>query len=776
MKKLNLLFLSLFINGLIGTTALFGQTTGDFRSAGSGTWATLGTWQTWNGSNWVAASSIPDSALAPVTKVTTIRSPHNVTVDATIGVRKVTVDAGATVTVNGTPVVLYIATEGMTVNGTLTLVGEVPAAAPYSVTNTTGTLTIGNGGVVNYNQTSTTSATKGGPPTATWQTGSTLNVNSIGGATASGFGTGNGQDFYNLNWDVATQGTFGWGFNNTIGGTVKILRTGTAGRVQLFGGSDGTLNIMGDLIVSGAASLTSNGTSSVTHDTINLYGKLNVNTTGNFSVSRGSQGSKADSTGDTTGTAIWNFYGDSVKIIAGTMNNSFKTGGGGGAGQRFVFKKSGTQYLTITPSPTNDISGNITPIEVDAGTTVSLASPVNVTTLYLSGGMIVSSASNPLIMGWFDGALSTLSSGKVSPLALGSSTSFVSGPMAYLYATAGGTTTKIYPIGKGGIYRPLSLSFTQTAATLSTYTAEMFNSGIVSNTLPPTLNSVSSGRYYKISEGAGGSAFTAGEVKLSYDTDDGVTNAAILRIAQGPSAGGGTWVDLGGSGNTIPAGTITSSNTFTDLTTKTIFALAKASTRTLTLTAFLQGYTNTGGTAMNFAPSAVTVELHNATTPWALVESQTGSLTTAGVGTFNFTTAVNGTNYYIVVKTWNTIETWSATAVSFTAGSASYNFTSAATQAYASNMIQKGTKWCIFSGDVNQDGYINLSDYVIVNYDSYHLVTGVVVTDLTGDQYTNLNDYVIVNYNSYNLVEAHTPLLNPAAGMIKPPIMVNIPK
>jgi hypothetical protein len=196
----------------------------------------------------------------------------------------------------------------------------------------------------------------------------------------------------------------------------------------------------------------------------------------------------------------------------------------------------------------------------------------------------------------------------------------------------------------------------------------------------------------------------------------------------------------------------------------------------LSLTAFIQGYTNTGGTAMNFAPSAVTVELHNATTPYALVESQTGSLSTAGVGTFNFTTAVNGTNYYIAVKTWNTVETWSATAQSFTSGALSYDFTSLATQAYASNMMQIGTKWCIFSGDVNQDGYINLSDYVQVNYDSYHLVTGVVVTDLTGDQYTNLNDYVIVNYNSYNLVVAHTPLLNPAAGMIKPPIMVNIPK
>jgi hypothetical protein len=310
------------------------------------------------------------------------------------------------------------------------------------------------------------------------------------------------------------------------------------------------------------------------------------------------------------------------------------------------------------------------------------------------------------------------------------------------------------------------LSFTQTDSTISSYTAEMFNSGIVTNLLPATLNSVSSGRYYKIVQDSG-SAFTLGEVKLSYDTDDGVTNAAILRIAQGPSAGGGTWVDLGGSGNTIPAGTITSSNTFTDLTTKTIFALAKATTRTLTLTAFLEGYSS-GGTAMNFAPANVKVELHNATTPYAGVDTSTSSLNTAGVGTFTFTKLVGGTSYYIVVKTWNTAETWSAAAVNFTPN-ATYDFTSAATQAYASNMVQKGTKWCIFSGDVNQDGFINLGDVNIVNNDSYNHVTGSAVTDLNGDLFSNLGDVNIVNNNSYNHINARTPLLNPAAGKTTPP-------
>ena len=232
----------------------------------------------------------------------------------------------------------------------------------------------------------------------------------------------------------------------------------------------------------------------------------------------------------------------------------------------------------------------------------------------------------------------------------------------------------------------------------------------------------------------------------------------------------GTTLDITSPAD-VCADTITINGNFTGNGTKcnSSFGLV------LHLTAFLQGYTNTGGTAMNFAPSPVTVELHNATTPWGLVESQTGALSTAGVGTFTFANAASGTNYYIAVKTWNTVETWSASGQSFTSGALSYDFTSAATQAYASNMMQIGSKWCLYSGDVNQDGYINLTDLNQVNNDSYNQVRGVVVTDLTGDQYTNLIDLNIVNNNSYNQVKARTPLLNPGTSQTNP-IMVKRPQ
>ena len=61
---------------------------------------------------------------------------------------------------------------------------------------------------------------------------------------------------------------------------------------------------------------------------------------------------------------------------------------------------------------------------------------------------------------------------------------------------------------------------------------------------------------------------------MNYLPLDGVTDAANLRIAQGPVTGSGTWIDLGGIVNITPSGTITSTVTFSELTTNTVFTLA----------------------------------------------------------------------------------------------------------------------------------------------------------------------------------------------------------
>jgi len=70
----------------------------------------------------------------------------------------------------------------------------------------------------------------------------------------------------------------------------------------------------------------------------------------------------------------------------------------------------------------------------------------------------------------------------------------------------------------------------------------------------------------------------------------------------------------------------------------------------------------------------------------------------------------------------------------------------------------KGSKYCIYSSDVNQDGYITLFDVIPVYNDATNFVTGrFIITDLTGDNIVDLTDVTIGYNNSANFVSKITP-------------------
>jgi len=178
----------------------------------------------------------------------------------------------------------------------------------------------------------------------------------------------------------------------------------------------------------------------------------------------------------------------------------------------------------------------------------------------------------------------------------------------------------------------------------------------------------------------------------------------------------------------------------------------------LTLTALLEAMYVAGETAMTMTPS-VTVELHDAST-LAVVESKTGTLSTTGVGSFNFTTATNGTPYYIVVKTPNTVETWSATTHNFTSGALSYNFTTGLDKAYTDGsnppLAVHSPKYCIYSGDVNQDGYVTGDDYTGVDNDNTNFAYNL-VNDVNGDGYVTGDDYTFIDNNNTLFIQRQVP-------------------
>jgi hypothetical protein len=321
---------------------MFGQATGDYRSngTGGGKWSVAATWQTYNGSTWVAATNAPTGS-----QVVTIQSTDSVYFDVAVNI-----------------------------TDTLKNQGKFSGAS---------NLTIASGGIYQHD------LNGGSLPVATWSVGSTCLITGVSTSVPS---NGN-QGFYNFivnspGW-IANM-NMGWGSTSSspntplpqsIYGNVIVRCTGTTGRWNWCAPASGssktvrnsaTVSVYGDLIVDGSAtdsaqeiSVTSNGTSNAYTDIIiNSHG--NVVVTGNptntawtnFSVSRGSQGSG-------TGTTKWNLYGDFTMSDATTMNSN-------ATNAKFVFAKSGTQNIVLNNVTFGSSGSAAVNIDVDSGSVLNL--------------------------------------------------------------------------------------------------------------------------------------------------------------------------------------------------------------------------------------------------------------------------------------------------------------------------------------------------------------------------------------------------------------------
>ena len=170
-------------------------------------------------------------------------------------------------------------------------------------------------------------------------------------------------------------------------------------------------------------------------------------------------------------------------------------------------------------------------------------------------------------------------------------------------------------------------------------------------------------------------------------------------------------------------------------------------------TAMIEGFYN--GTTM--VPDTVTVEIRDASPPYTLIDQTKILLNSNGDGTGRFYNAVNGTPYYLILKHRSAVETWSSTPQTFTANSLIYDFTTGSAKAYGNNLILIGSKWCIYGGDINRDGFVETEDLNLIFTDNVDGVAGYVSTDLNGDMYTEVEDLNIVFVNNVLGVERKTP-------------------
>jgi len=191
---------------------------------------------------------------------------------------------------------------------------------------------------------------------------------------------------------------------------------------------------------------------------------------------------------------------------------------------------------------------------------------------------------------------------------------------------------------------------------------------------------------------------------------------------------------------------------------KSPVAVVESPNMTLNLTMFIEGFYNTGSNSQ--VSDSLTVELRNAASPFAVADISKVVVSSDGTATLKFSAAANG-NYYTVIKHRNSIETWSNTAIALSRIIASnYNFTTSSSQAYGNNMIQidaTPVRFGIYSGDVNQDGTIDLSDGSLIDNDAFNFANGYLPTDVNGDEITDVADAVFADNNGFNFVGKITP-------------------
>jgi hypothetical protein len=237
------------------------------------------------------------------------------------------------------------------------------------------------------------------------------------------------------------------------------------------------------------------------------------------------------------------------------------------------------------------------------------------------------------------------------------------------------------------------------------------------------------------------------------------TTSSVTQVACGPY----TWAANGQ--------TYTASGSYTNVVgcnTETLHLTINSCSSLVTLQLNIEGYYDTAVHAMRpvlanqgvgtstVDVDDVTVELRDSVT-YAVVASTVGKLQTNGTVSCVFITAPSG-SFYIAVRHRNALETWSATAQAVGATPLTYDFTTSASQAYGDNMVNLGSGvFAFYSGDINQDGFIEALDFTPLFNDSDNFAEGVYATDLNGDGFVEALDFPILFNNSDNFIETLHP-------------------
>jgi hypothetical protein len=204
----------------------------------------------------------------------------------------------------------------------------------------------------------------------------------------------------------------------------------------------------------------------------------------------------------------------------------------------------------LTAGSTTLGAGNYYGVRVSGtGMRVTTTGPVAIEkTLDLDGGVLVTSAANPVVLRYRAPATPP---DDFQVLVAAGGTSYVDGPVSREVA-AGAGPSQLFPIGRNGNYRPLTLNIDIAPNAATLYTASQTEGTPADQTLTSPLVRISRVRYYTLTPSPVPAAGTfSGSVELSFGNDDGVTDPSAADLVVAKNSNDGThWTSISRQSNT----------------------------------------------------------------------------------------------------------------------------------------------------------------------------------------------------------------------------------
>lgn len=177
---------------------------------------------------------------------------------------------------------------------------------------------------------------------------------------------------------------------------------------------------------------------------------------------------------------------------------------------------------------------------------------------------------------------------------------------------------------------------------------------------------------------------------------------------------------------------------------------------TLNLSASIEAITPSSFPSSHTSDTIV-VLLRETTSPYEIADGDRRVMNNSGNAVLSYTKISLGKSYYIVFKHRNSLETWSSLPLAFATANVSYDFTTNPNKAYGDNMVVISGEASYYSGDVNQDGTIDLTDGGLVDNDIFNFASGYIDTDVNNDDVTDITDATFVDNNTFNFVSLIRP-------------------